>query len=142
MIIPDLNLLVYANDVGSPHHAKALAWWEGLMNGEDEVGLAWVVMQGFVRNTTNGRIFEKPMGVKEAVDKIRRWYEHPRVRMLGPGPKHFEVWAGLLVASGAGGNLTTDSHLAALAMEYKAVLHSSDADFGRYEGLRWRNPLG
>jgi uncharacterized protein len=141
MILPDLNLLIYANDKDSPHHAQALRWWEELMNGDEEVGLAWVVALGFVRISTNSRLFERPLTVQSAVAKLRSWHRHARVRMVGPGPKHFEVWTGLLESTGAGGNMTTDSHLAALAMEHRAELHSNDADFGRYEGLRWRNPL-
>jgi hypothetical protein len=141
LILPDINLLVYANDPTSPLHRSALSWWETAMNCEQEIGLAWVVILGFVRVTTNARIFERPLSVPNAIDKVRRWRQHPTVRILSPGPKHFEIWADLLASSGAAGNLTTDSHLAALAIEHRAVLYSHDADFSRYDGLRWRNPL-
>lgn len=100
-----------------------------------------MVAAGFVRITTSSRIYERPIRVKDAVAKIKNWSDHPHVRMVSPGPGHLEIWSRLLDESGAAGNLTTDAHLAALAIENRATLYSCDADFSRFPGLRWRNPL-
>ena len=140
MIIPDINLLMYAYNPGSPHHPKAKAWWEGILRGSEQVGLPWVVILGFVRLSTARGILMLPATPVEALRRVQSWLELPNVLPLHPGPRHLEVLARTLAAT-AGGALTTDAHLAALAIEHNAELHSNDSDFARFPGLRWRNPL-
>jgi hypothetical protein len=141
VIVPDVNLLVHAHNTDSPAHAAARRWWEDLLNGTQPVGLAWVATLGFVRIATHRQILSRPMPVAEACDRVREWLARPYVAVLEPGERHAEILFGLLETLGTGGNLTTDAHLAALAMEHQAELHSTDADFGRFTGLRWRNPI-
>lgn len=141
MIVPDLNLIVHAYDRDSPFHAAAKSWWEGLMNGSRPVGLAWVVILGFIRITTHRAILKNPLPVGEACAHARSWLARPQVTILHPGSRHPELLMGFLESLGTGGNLTTDAHLAALAIEYQAEFHSSDSDFGRFTGLRWVRPL-
>jgi toxin-antitoxin system PIN domain toxin len=141
MILPDINLLVYAHDQGSPHHDKALGWWQGLLDGNEAVALAWVVLLGFVRLTTHPKVFENPMTVSESLARIEEWLSLPHLRIIDPPDHHFQTWSHLLRAVGVGGNLTTDSHLAALCIERGIILHTSDADFSRFPGLKWTNPL-
>ena len=104
-------------------------------------GSPWASALGFIRIATHRRIWPKPLAVNDAVRYVRAWIDHPRVRIVTPGERHAEILFGLLSRLGAAGNLTSDAHLAALAIEYQAELVSSDADFGRFPGLRWFNPL-
>jgi len=141
MIVPDVNLLVHAYHVKSAVHGPARRWWEDLMNGSDAVGLAWVVALGFVRLTTHRQVLERPLGVDVACRHVRSWLDQPPVSSLHPGPRHADLLFRLLEGLGTAGNLTTDAHLAALAIEHQAELQSTDADFHRFAGLRWTNPL-
>jgi toxin-antitoxin system PIN domain toxin len=142
MIVPDINLLVYAYNAEDPNHEGAKVWWEGLLNGTDPVGLSWVVMSGFLRLMTHPRVLENPMTVPRATEHVRSWLELPSVLTLEPGRRFSSLFLGFLDSSGAGGNLTTDAYLAALSIEHQAELHSNDSDFNRFKGLRWSNPLG
>jgi toxin-antitoxin system PIN domain toxin len=141
MIVPDVNLLVHAYNVTSAVHGPARRWWEDLMNGSDAVGLAWVVAVGFLRLTTHRQVLERPLGVDVACRHVRVWLDQPPVSVLHPGPRHADLLFQLLEGLGTAGNLTTDAHLAALAIEHQAELHSTDVDFHRFSGLRWTNPL-
>jgi toxin-antitoxin system PIN domain toxin len=142
MIVPDINLLVHAYNSESRVHAPARVWWEGLLNGTRPVGLAWVTMLGFIRIATHRQILASPLPPEAACASVRAWLMRPYVSVLHPGERHAEVLFGLLERLGAAGNLTTDAHLAALCIEHQAELHSTDADFARFPGLRWRNPVG
>lgn len=142
MIVPDINLLVYAHDSEFPRHGEVRDWWEELMNGSDSVGLAWVAMLGFIRITTNSKILDNPMEPAIACEHVRSWLGRPQSIVIHPGDRHAEVLFQLLGQAGSAGNLTTDAHLAALAIEHQAELHSADADMARFPGLRWVNPLG
>lgn len=142
MIVPDVNLLVYAYDRDSPRQAAASRWWEDLLGGRRTVGLAWATVLGFIRLTTNRRVVSDPLPVAKACAHARAWLAQPYVTLLHPGERHGEILFGLLERLGTAGNLTTDAHLAALAIEHQAELHSNDADFGRFPGLRHVNPLG
>jgi toxin-antitoxin system PIN domain toxin len=141
MILPDVNLLVYAYNSDAPSHREARSWWEGLLNGEEPVALPWAVVCGFVRLMTHPAVLVRPMRPEKAIGHVREWLEAPTVETLNPGSRHLEILETLFRALGVAGNLTTDAHLAALAIEYQCELHSNDGDFGRFPGLRWRNPL-
>ncbi len=142
MIIPDINLLVYAYNADVPQHPRAKAWWEDLLDGGSEpVGLAWLVILGFTRLMTHPAVVERPLAPHIALGHVREWLARAQVQIVQPGPRHLDVLTHLFALAGAGGNLTTDVHLAALAIEHQCELHSSDLDFARFSGLRWRNPL-
>ena len=141
MIIPDLNLLVYAHFDGTPHHKAARRWWEGLINGSERVGVPWVVATGFVRLITHPRVVANPATTTEAIDYVQEWFRFSHVTPVNPGSDHLTHLRRSLAAAGVGAELVTDAHLASIAMEYQAELHSNDADFSRFPGLRWRNPL-
>ena len=141
MIIPDINLLVYAYNTEDPSHAQAKRWWEELLNGTDPVGLPWVTITGFLRLVTHPRVLVDPMSVGQATEQVRAWLECPSVLTVEPGKKFSAIFLGLLDEAGTAGNLTTDAYLAALAIEHQAELHSNDSDFSRFKGLRWRNPM-
>ncbi len=141
MIVPDLNLLVHAYNRESRAHAAAKRWWEDLVSGTRPVGLPWVVSLGFLRLTTHRQILRNPLPVEKACAIVASWLARPPVSVLHPGDRHADILFDLLLRLGTAGNLTTDAHLAALAIEYQCELHSTDADFSRFPGLRWRNPL-
>ena len=140
MILPDINLLVYAYNEDAPFHSTAKAWWEGCLSDTKRVGLAWVVALGFVRSMSNRRVLARPMPATEAVGHCRSWMMEPNAQIVLPGPPHLDILTDL-VAGPIGPNLITDAHLAALAIEHQAELHSNDSDFARFPGLAWRNPL-
>ena len=141
MIVPDINLLLYATIASFQEHAKARRWLEAIMNGDREVGLAGPALFGFIRIASNPRVFDPPLAVDDAIDRVTEWTARPHVHFLLPGPRHLEIAFGLLREMGTAGNLTTDVQLAALAIENQAELHSNDTDFGRFPQLRWVNPL-
>lgn len=141
MKLPDLNLLLYAIDAESPRHERARDWLEGTLSGTEEVGFAWVVLLGFVRISTNPAIFAQPLALDEALDYVDGWLAQPVAAIVDPAAGHAGRLGELLALLGTAGNLTSDAHLAALAIEHGAELCSSDADFGRFEGLRWADPF-
>jgi toxin-antitoxin system PIN domain toxin len=141
MILPDINVLIYAHNIRANHHEKARDWWNGCLGGNDGVALAWAVVLGFVRITTHPRVFPNPMNPAEALDRVEEWLSLPHFHMVEPSKNHFSVWAGLLKGLGTAGDMTTDAHLAAIAIERGLILHTTDADFSRFPGLKWTNPL-
>jgi toxin-antitoxin system PIN domain toxin len=142
MIIPDINLLIYATDDASRFHRKARGWWETTLSGRETVALPWAVTLGFIRLATHPRVFVTPLTIAAACAAAREWLARPMVQIIEPGHRHQDILFHLLEQAGTGANLTTDAHLAAIAIEYQAVLYTSDNDFGRFPGLRFRNPLG
>jgi toxin-antitoxin system PIN domain toxin len=141
MIIPDINLLLYAYDSDSPFHAKAAAWWRRCMSGTEPVGLPPAVVFGFLRIGTHARVFRDPMTPAEASECVRSWLVQPIVQLLESGSDHVRQVLRLLQIVGTMGNLVTDAQIAAMAIEYEAVLHTTDVDFLRFPGLRWLNPI-
>lgn len=141
MIIPDVNLILYAEIDAFPTHRTARRWWEGLLSGDRPVGIAPVVLFGFLRLSTNRRVFAKPLSVPDAIGRVRMWFDQPHTTCLVPGSQHLEIALRLLAQLGTGSNLTTDVQIAAHALEHNGEVHSNDGDFSRFQGLRWINPL-
>jgi toxin-antitoxin system PIN domain toxin len=141
MILVDANVLLYAYDAASARHGVAKAWWEECLSGPDPVRLAWTTIVAFLRIGTHHRVFSRPLAMDEACHHVASWLERPMVGVLEPGARHWEILQRLLVSAQAAGNLVTDAHLAALAIEHGAELRSTDVDFARFEGLSWKDPL-
>lgn len=141
MKLIDLNLLLYAVNRDSIRHAAAKEWLEGTLSGSERVALPWPVILGFLRIATNGRIQPQPLTPDDALGVVDSWLSLSTVVALHPGEEHWRILRELLVDTGSAGNLTTDAHLAALAIEHGAELCSTDSDFGRFQRLRWTNPL-
>ena len=141
MILPDLNVIVHAYNRGSASHRQASEWWETVLSSSRPVGLCWAVMLGFIRLATQRRIFREPLPVAAACDEVRAWLAQSQVVILEPGQRHASIVFDLLERLGTGGNLTTDAHLAAIAIEHQCELCSTDTDFARFPGLKWTNPL-
>ncbi len=141
MILPDINLLIYAYNSDAPDHDSARLWWEACLSESRTVGLPWVVILGYLRLMTGRNVLIEPLLPEEALRHIRSWLERPNTEILNPGLRHLDLLDSLTTQAGTAGRLTTDIHLAALALEYQAELHSNDSDFSRFSGLRWVNPL-
>jgi hypothetical protein len=141
MIIPDVNLLLYAVNKDAAQHANAKIWLEGILSGRETVGFSWNVILAVLRLTTRPGVFQHPIRIDRAFDLVADWLDQPPAQIIQPGPRHFDILRTLLSPTGTGGNLTSDAHLAALAIEHSAELHSYDNDFSRFTGLNWRNPL-
>lgn len=141
MKVIDLNLLLYAVNRDSPRHREARAWLQRTLSGEEAVALPWVVILGFLRLVTSPRVFPRPLDPAQAMAVVDGWLARPGVRTLEPREGHWAILKELLREAGTAGNLTTDAHLAALAIEHGAELSSTDADFARFRALRWSDPL-
>lgn len=141
MIVPDANLLLYAYDKSSAHHASALKWLESTLAGSEIVGLPWQSVWAFLRISTNGRIYVHPFGMNEAIAIAQEWIDLKNVRLLVPGENHWSILQQMLIAGRISGPAASDAALAALTMEFGGVLYTVDRDFARFPGLRWVNPL-
>lgn len=141
MKLLDVNLLLYAVNTASPHHQPAKAWLERAFSGSESVGLAWVVILAFLRLSSNAHVFAHPLSTKQAVDLVDEWLALPSVHVVHSGAEHWRYLRSILIDADITGNLTTDAHLAALAIEGGYHLISTDQDFRRFKNLRFTNPL-
>ena len=141
MKLVDANLLLYAVNEDAPQHAKARAWLENALSGPEPLAFDWTVLLAFLRLSTRTAVFPRPLTVDQAMDVVASWLEQPCAELVDPAERHLDVLRRLLGPLGTAGNLTSDAHLATLALEFGAELCSCDSDFGRFPGLRWTNPL-
>ena len=141
MIILDANILLYAYDSASSHHTNARSWIERVFSEAAPIGLPWQTAGAFLRIMTNPRLPGQRFSLPEAVQIVERWMEQPNVRPLAPGDDHWTFLRQMIIEGQAPGPLITDAQLAALTIEYGGVLHTTDRDFARFPGLRWKNPL-
>lgn len=141
MILVDANILLYAEDQLSPQHARAREWWDTQLSGSSPVCLCWTVIGAFVRLASNGRVFETPLSLAQTIKRVQSWLDQPCIRLIEPTDRHWLVFQRMLVDGQALGNLVTDAHLAALAVQHGCELMSTDADFARFPLVKWTNPL-
>lgn len=141
MKLVDTNVLVYAVDDTSTHHQPARAWLERQLSGTETVAFAWQALLGFVRLVTNARVFDQPLEVDQALDIVDAWLAQPCATVVAPTPRHAAVLRDLLAPLGTAGNLTSDAHLAALAIEHGAQVCSTDRDFARFPGIELVDPV-
>ena len=141
MILIDANLLLYAYDPQSEHHAASKAWLESTLSGSELVRIAWLTLWAFLRITTSPRVYERPLSIAEAEDAISSWLAQPVAGTLEPGERHWEILQRLAKDGQATGTLVMDAALAALAVEHGATLCTTDRDFARFSELRWTNPI-
>lgn len=141
MNLVDVNVLIYAINSDSPHHEKARRWLEAALSGTELVGLAWIVLLAFLRVTTRRGFLENPLSAEAAIEFVDSWIRQPNVELVVPGENHWMLLRMLIASTGTAGNLTSDAHLAALALERGWTLVSTDHDFRRFTGLSVVNPL-
>lgn len=141
MILVDANVLIYAIDEDAPLHHPARLWLEQAFSGVEPIGLPWVVLLAFVRLVTRPAIMRKPLAAESALGFVDEWLALPAVQPVAPGPGHWPILRTLLGAAGLAGNLTTDAHIAALALERSASICTADRDFLRFAGVKVVGPF-
>lgn len=141
MILPDLNLLLYAYNAAAPQHERARTWWDGVVNGEELLGLPHEVSLGFVRIATNRRLGDAAVPLARARAVVEGWLALPQTRVLTPSAHHFGRVLDLMRHADATGAVLSDAILASYAIEHRARLCTNDPDFARFPGLEWENPL-
>ena len=140
MNVVDANVLLYAINADAPRHETARGWLDAALAGQEPLGFAWTVLLAFARLSTRADLFPRPLSADNAFEVIEVWLAQPASIVVQPTPRHLAVLRGLLVPFGTAGNLVGDAHLAALAVEHGAEVVSFDHDFGRFAGVRWREP--
>ena len=141
MILPDVNLLLYAYNRDASQHEGAASWLKSALTRPEPVALTWTTILGFLRVSTSPRVFPNPMTASEAITAITEWLQRPTVALLQTEERHWEILQRMILRGNVSGSLITDAHLAALAIEHGATLCTTDRDFARFPGLRWQNPL-
>jgi toxin-antitoxin system PIN domain toxin len=136
----DANVLLYATNRAAAHHEAARVWLEGALGGRATVGFAWIVLLAFLRLSTRPGIFPRPLEPDQAMELARLWTAQPAAVVVNPTSRHLDVLGGLLGGTGTAGNLVSDAHLAALAVEHDAEVVSFDPDLGRFAGVRSTRP--
>lgn len=141
MNLIDANVLLYSVDRGAAHHAVAREWLDHALSGRETVLLPWICLLAFLRLSTQPRVYEKPLGVDQALDTVDLWLGQPNVTVPTPDKGHVRRMRELLAGVGRGGNLINDAYLAALAIQHDAIIVTFDVDFARFDGVRWTRPL-
>jgi uncharacterized protein len=137
----DANVLLYAHNLESPHYERISKWLRQLSKTRETIGLPWITVWAFLRISTNPKIWPVPKSIDEAWQVVRHWVAQPGVVLVHPGPRHAEILEKLMIDERVSGPGVTDAALAALAIEYGAILASTDRDFRRFPNLRWVNPV-
>lgn len=140
-MILDANLLLYARNSADPRHPLAVQVVEDALNGPRRVGLPWQTLTAFLRIATHPRVFPEPLTAAAAADQVAEWLDAPSAWVPVPTPRHDEVFLQLVRDLRITGPLVSDAHLAALAIEHGVAIWSTDADFARFDGLTWTDPL-
>jgi toxin-antitoxin system PIN domain toxin len=141
MVVVDANLLIYARSDNSPHYAAAKEWLSAVLSGEEPVALPWTSVHAFIRIMTHPSLIQSPLTLEKATELIDSWLSHPNVTTIEPGPNYWPILRRLVLDTPARGNLITDAHLAALAIEHDATVYTTDRDFRRFRGVRVTYPL-
>jgi uncharacterized protein len=140
MKIVDVNVLLYLVNRDALQHDRMRQWWEDLVNSGETIGLSWSVILGFLRLSTRSPVFDRPFSRKQALEKVETWLALSNIRIINETENHWQLLKELLREVAGGPNITTDAHLAALAIGYNATLVSCDADFVRFKRVRWEDP--
>ena len=141
VIAPDVNLLLYCLNPPAQEHRRSLLWWESALAADELIGIPNVVAYALVRFITNPKIVAKPVSFEQALELLDSWLSLPHVRLLYPGDRHWSILSELSRRSRLRGAQITDAVIAAIAVEYGAVIYTHDSDFARFPGVRWHDPL-
>jgi toxin-antitoxin system PIN domain toxin len=136
----DANILLYAYDSDSAHHAVCRSWLEAAFNSEEIVALPWQTLLAFIRISTNSRATKKPLQSAKACKIVSSWLHQANVSVIGAGERFWELVQEQIREAQVTGPLVTDAALAALALEHGATLCSVDRDFRRFRDLRLIDP--
>jgi uncharacterized protein len=141
MRLVDVNVLVYAHRLDAARHQDYADWLRNLLADQEPYGVADLVLSGFLRVVTHPKVFRQPTPLETAVPFVEVLRTQPNCVPVAPGQRHWEIFTGLCLAAGAKGNLVPDAYLAALAIESGSEWVTTDRDYSRFRGLRWRHPL-
>ena len=142
MLLPDVNVLIYAHiEESTPDHAAYANWLTRLATGPEPFALSVLILAGFIRVVTNPRVFDPPSTLNQSFAFVSSLLERPTARIVGPGPDHLDIFERQCRDSGAAGKLVADAQHAAVAIEHGCTMVSTDSDFSRFPGLRWQHPL-
>jgi toxin-antitoxin system PIN domain toxin len=136
----DANVLSYAVNRSDERHVAARGWLDRELCAGESVGFAWQVLPALLRLTTRPGLFPRPLHPEEALEVVAGWLEAPSAVVVHPTPDHLDILPGLLSRTGTGGNLASDAHLAALALEHRATARTYDSGFGRFPNPRFAEP--
>lgn len=142
MFLVDVNVLVYAHRADTPAHGQYRDWLSGLIHSDAAYGVSDLVLSGFLRVVTHPRVFRDPSPLETALAFVGEFRDRPNSVVVSPADRHWEIFSRLCRAVGAKGSLIPDAYLAALAIESGAEWVTTDRDYARFPGLRWRHPLG
>src|SRR5438552_713089 len=142
MLMIDANVLVYAYRQAAPEHRSYLRWLQECVNSDQPFGMADLVLSGFVRIATHPKVFDPPSPLEPAIRFAEALRSRPNCVTISPGPRHWDIFTRLCRAVNARCNLVPDGYLAALAIESGSEWVTTDRDYSRFPGLRWRHPLG
>ncbi|MCB0976885.1 MAG: type II toxin-antitoxin system VapC family toxin [Acidimicrobiales bacterium] len=140
MKVVDANVLLYAVNEDEPHHEVSRGWLDSALSGRETVGFAWIALLAFVRLATKPGLFPRPLEAAQALDRVDAWLGASPAVLVEPGSNHPEILRRLLEEAGTAGNLTSDAHLAAIAVAHRAKVVTFDRDFERFPGVRWERP--
>jgi toxin-antitoxin system PIN domain toxin len=141
MILIDANILLYAEDSLNPINSVAAKWLDEQLSGDAPVCFCWLTINAYLRISTNRRVFNKPLSISQAAERVESWLEQPCVKIINPTDGHWKLFKEIIVGCQVSANLVPDAHLAALAIGHGCILCSTDMDFARFPKLKWQNPL-
>ena len=141
MVLPDVNVLVYAHREETANHDLCRKWLEDVVNGDEAYAIADLVLSGFVRVVTHPKVFKRPSSIADALAFAEQVRDQPNCVRIEPASRHWDIFKRLCLATGVKGNLVPDAYLAAMAIESGCEWISTDQDFSRFKGLRWRPPF-
>lgn len=141
MILADVNVLVFAFRRGATDHARYRAWLEAALAGPGPFGVSELVLSGVVRVATNAALLQDGTSPDDVLAFAESLRNHPHARVCRPGPRHWPIFADLCRTVGTRGAVVADTYHAALAIEHGCEWVTTDRDFARFPGLRWRHPL-
>ncbi|MEW5878937.1 MAG: type II toxin-antitoxin system VapC family toxin [Pseudomonadota bacterium] len=141
MVLPDVDVLVYAHREDTEHHVQCRRWLEATINGEERYAVSELVLSGFIRVVTHPKVFAKPSTLAQALEFAEQVRDQPNAMLIEPGERHWSIFRRLCTEAKVKGNLVPDAYFAALAIEGGCEWITTDRDFSRFGGLRWRSPL-
>ena len=140
MILPDVNVLIYAFRGDMERHGLCKAWLDGVVRGDTQFGVSPLALSGVIRIVTNPRVFAEPSLIEEAFAYCDSLLNQPHCEVVRPGPRHWTIFRRLCVEAGARGPLAADAWFAALAIEHGCARITYDRDYSRFPGLERREP--
>jgi uncharacterized protein len=140
MILPDVNVLIYAFRPDVPEHPRCRRWLETVLDADARFGVSPLALSAVVRITTNRRAYPNPTSTEDAIKFCNYLLGQPHCQVVVPGERHWDIFMRLCVETDTRGPRATDAWYAALAIEWGCEWVTCDRDYARFPGLRWQTP--